>query len=139
MSARRGRPVEAYQGLTERARAWIDERQAHLARVCEVSATTVSDWAGGKRRPSYDHVRILLGRADGLTLEDFGYTERPDGRVARLLAEGHAPAPLAFVRAAGDCVCEACRRPYHRHQIVTPFGADSVVLHALCDGRRVKL
>ncbi len=133
-----GRPAEAYAGLSERAREWISQRQSSVARACGVTPVTACDWARGRKQPTYDHARALLERAD-MALEDFGYTELPNGQVARLLAPGHAPAPVAFVRASGDCRCETCGRPYWKHTELFVPGTDMLVLHVLCDNRRVKL
>jgi DNA recombination-mediator protein A len=81
-----------YAPLSDEAKARTLSNRARIATLVGVDRSTVTKWRTGRTHPSYDHVVAMLGLAafDGLSLEDFGYTERPDGRVARLLAEGHA-------------------------------------------------
>lgn len=129
--------------LSDRARAWLRSKPAAIARLSGTRPAYVYAWSRGDAVPTYPHVVSMLTRctSDGLSLEDFGYTELPTGQVARLLAPGHAPAPDLFFRASGIALCPVCDRAYHRHP-VDPLRRDSngtAYLNILCDGRRVKL
>jgi hypothetical protein len=125
--------------LSDEAKARTLSNRARIAALVGVDRSTVTKWRVGRTHPSYDHVVAMLGLAalDGLSLEDFGYTERPDGRVARLLAPGHKPAPNVFRRADGRCVCNVCGSYYRDHPVPVIRGHEH--LHVLCDGWRVKL
>lgn len=114
--------------------------QAAVAALLGVTVQAVRQWYRRDRPPSYDHACALLGLAafDGLSLLDFGYVELPNGCVARLLAPGHATAPLVFQRADGWCFCDVCGAAYRLHRQDRRRDNDLDV-RILCDGRRVKL
>jgi len=52
-----------------------------------------------------------------------------------------APEGLEFTRASGEVECQTCKKLYQWHNVET-YGKDpsmQLVLHVLCNGKRVKL
>jgi hypothetical protein len=89
--------------------------------------------------------RTGYGDADGLeTVESWvcqpgcpvaDLDQQNDSASRFFLQVQHEDAQLEMLRASGDCLCEACGRPYREH----PVDGRATYLNVLCDGRRVKL
>lgn len=50
-----------------------------------------------------------------------------------------SPEIVDFVRASGDCICDACGKKYYQHPMDGPEFDGHKWLHRICSGRLVKL
>jgi len=93
------------------------------------AATSLLDW---------DQIATFEFRYPSLLPVDSAGNYIPGPCLDIVIMDGANP---HFIRAAGDCVCSCCRRPYREHPMWhgSKSWQDEPWLHELCNGLLVKL